>query len=67
MSRRLKILSIIAGCLLVFAPVWVWGILPRITPDVACVIRQPDGTPVKAWGKADCINNGMPTIVLRRK
>lgn len=67
MTPRFKKLLIVAGILVVFLPIWVFGVLPRVFPKVACVIQQPDGTPVKAWGEADCLDNGKPTVVLRVK
>jgi hypothetical protein len=50
-----------------FLPVWQFGIVPRVFPKIACVIQQADGTLVKAWGEAACLNNGQDSIVLRAK
>jgi hypothetical protein len=65
MPRRTKTLIIATAILALVASLWNWVIIPKIFPKVACVIQQTDGTPLKAWGEAACVNNGMPTVVLR--
>lgn len=62
--RTKKLLIAVAG-LAVFLPIWSFVVLPRLFPQVACVITQPNGAVEKAWGEAACLDNGKPTVVLR--
>lgn len=64
-TPRLRKLLIAAGLLGAFLPLWLWVITPRLFPKVACVIEQPNGELVKAWGEADCLNSGRAAVVLR--
>ncbi|MEA5599125.1 hypothetical protein [Rivularia sp. UHCC 0363] len=64
-TPRLKKLLITAGLLGMFSFVWSFVIIPQIFPDVACIVSTPSGEFVKAWGKADCMNNEKAVIVLQ--
>ncbi|MBW4465039.1 MAG: hypothetical protein KME07_06320 [Pegethrix bostrychoides GSE-TBD4-15B] len=63
MTPRLKKLLLAACVLCAFLPIWTGVIIPRVFPKIACVIENPDGELVKAWGEG-CLNNERAVTVL---
>lgn len=64
MTPRLKKLLIATGVVAVFGVVWIWVIMPRVFPSIACIYWDANGEVMKGWGQECSEKEG--AIILTR-